>query len=75
MATALPPHPGRAKTNRLGLALADYKGRKTTLCAGCGHNAITERILEAMFELGIAAGAGGEVLRASAARRRPRPTS
>ena len=42
------------KTNRLGLTPADYKGSKTTLCAGCGHNAISERILEAMFELGIA---------------------
>jgi len=42
------------KTNRLGLTQADYKGSKTTLCAGCGHNAISERILEAMFELGIA---------------------
>jgi 2-oxoglutarate ferredoxin oxidoreductase subunit beta len=41
------------KTNRIGLTLADYKGGKTTLCAGCGHNAISERILEAMFEMGI----------------------
>ena len=41
------------KTNRLGLTPADYKGSKTTLCAGCGHNAISERILEAMYELGI----------------------
>jgi 2-oxoglutarate ferredoxin oxidoreductase subunit beta len=41
------------KTNRIGLTLADYKGAKTTLCAGCGHNAISERILEAMFEMGI----------------------
>jgi 2-oxoglutarate/2-oxoacid ferredoxin oxidoreductase subunit beta len=41
------------KTNRIGLTLADYKGGKTTLCAGCGHNAISERILEAMFEMAI----------------------
>src|SRR5690242_598471 len=41
------------KTNRLGLTQADYKGSKTTLCAGCGHNAISERILESMYELGI----------------------
>ncbi len=45
-------HGGR-KTNRLGLTQADYKGGKTTLCAGCGHNAISERMLEAMYELGI----------------------
>ena len=42
------------RTNRLGLAVLDYKGGKTTLCAGCGHNAISERILDAYFELGIA---------------------
>ena len=42
------------RTNRLGLALADYKGAKTTLCAGCGHNAISERVLDAFFEMGIA---------------------
>jgi 2-oxoglutarate/2-oxoacid ferredoxin oxidoreductase subunit beta len=41
------------KTNRAGLTVADYKGSKSTLCAGCGHNAISERILDAMFELGI----------------------
>ena len=41
------------KTNRIGLTQGDYKGGKTTLCAGCGHNAISERILEAIFELGI----------------------
>jgi 2-oxoglutarate ferredoxin oxidoreductase subunit beta len=31
----------------------DYKGGKTTLCAGCGHNAISERIIDAMFEMGV----------------------
>jgi len=41
------------RTNRLGLPLTDYRGGKTTLCAGCGHNAISERILEAAFDLGI----------------------
>ena len=47
--TALPPK----KTNRLGLEIINYRGGKTTLCAGCGHNAITERLVEACFELGI----------------------
>ncbi len=42
-----------AKTNRIGLTLADYQGGKSTLCAGCGHNAISERLLNTMFELGI----------------------
>ncbi len=41
------------KLNRIGLPLAAYKGGKTTLCAGCGHNAISERIIEAFFELGV----------------------
>src|SRR6476646_10970440 len=41
------------KTNRIGLAVLDYRGSKTTLCAGCGHNAISERIIDAMFEMGV----------------------
>ena len=48
--TAAPP---ASKVNRLGLPVAEYRGGKTTLCAGCGHNAISERILEAYFDLGI----------------------
>src|SRR5881227_3643879 len=45
--------PAAPKTNRLGLAVLDYKGGRTTLCAGCGHNAISERIIDAMFEMGV----------------------
>ena len=41
------------KTNRIGLEVLNYKGGKTTLCAGCGHNAISERIVEVFFEMGI----------------------
>jgi 2-oxoglutarate ferredoxin oxidoreductase subunit beta len=41
------------KTNRIGLQVLDYKGGKTTLCAGCGHNAISERIVDAFYEMGI----------------------
>jgi 2-oxoglutarate ferredoxin oxidoreductase subunit beta len=40
------------KTNRIGLSVIDYRGGKTTLCAGCGHNAISERIIDAMYEMG-----------------------
>src|SRR5436190_913987 len=50
MATTSTPAP---KTNRIGLAVLDYKGGRTTLCAGCGHNAISERIIEAMYEMGV----------------------
>jgi 2-oxoglutarate ferredoxin oxidoreductase subunit beta len=41
------------KLNRIGLDILPYKGRKTTLCAGCGHNSISERIIEVFFEMGI----------------------
>jgi 2-oxoglutarate ferredoxin oxidoreductase subunit beta len=46
--------PGPApKTNRIGLTLADYKGAPSTLCDGCGHDAITSQIIKAAYELGI----------------------
>jgi 2-oxoglutarate ferredoxin oxidoreductase subunit beta len=51
MATTATPTP---KTNRIGLAVLDYRGGRTTLCAGCGHNAISERIIDAFYEMGIA---------------------
>ena len=41
------------KTNRLRLQVVDYRGGKTTLCAGCGHNAISERVIDAMYEMGV----------------------
>src|SRR5512141_2346907 len=41
------------KTNRIGLEMLPYRGGKTTLCAGCGHNAISERIIDAFFEMGV----------------------
>lgn len=41
------------KVNRLGRELNDYRGLKTTLCAGCGHNSISERIIEAFFEMSV----------------------
>ena len=33
--------------------MAAYRGGKSTLCAGCGHNAISERIIEAFYEMGV----------------------
>src|SRR5215468_8588286 len=50
---ATPTHTPPPKTNRIGLAVLDYRGGKTTLCAGCGHNAISERIIDALFEMGV----------------------
>jgi 2-oxoglutarate ferredoxin oxidoreductase subunit beta len=46
------PTPGK-RMNRLGVDIGVYRGSKTTLCAGCGHNAITERIIDAFFEMGV----------------------
>src|SRR5580692_2758895 len=48
MATAPTP-----KLNHIGLPIVDYRGGKSTLCAGCGHNAISERIIDAMYEMGV----------------------
>ena len=50
--SAIPTVPA-PKTNYIGLSVLDYRGGKTTLCAGCGHNAISERIIDAMYEMGI----------------------
>src|ERR671913_1109003 len=52
MSTISTPEPGK-KINRIGLELAPYRGGKTTLCAGCGHNAISERIIDAFYEMGV----------------------
>ena len=41
------------KFNRIGLELSDYKGAASTLCAGCGHDAITNSIVKALFDLGV----------------------
>ena len=50
--TPTSPDTGKKK-NRIGLEMQPYRGGKTTLCAGCGHNAISERIIDAFFEMGI----------------------
>src|SRR6202162_3718257 len=54
MATSTPDKPAPApKTNRIGLFGSAYRAGKPTLCAGCGHNAISERIIDAMYEMGV----------------------
>ena len=40
----------RPKDRIAGLYGADYKGGRSTLCAGCGHDAITEQIIKAFYE-------------------------
>ena len=41
------------KTNRIGLALLDYKGQPSTLCSGCGHDSISSQLTKAFYELGV----------------------
>jgi 2-oxoglutarate/2-oxoacid ferredoxin oxidoreductase subunit beta len=53
MSTTLTPTSIQKKTNRIGLEVLNYKGSKTTLCAGCGHNSISERIVECFYEMGV----------------------
>jgi 2-oxoglutarate ferredoxin oxidoreductase subunit beta len=42
-----------ATLNHIGLARDAYKGAATTLCAGCGHNSITNHLVKALYELGV----------------------
>jgi 2-oxoglutarate ferredoxin oxidoreductase subunit beta len=51
MSTTVTPPP--RKVNHIGLEVLQYKGSKTTLCAGCGHNSVSERIVEAFYDLGV----------------------
>jgi len=53
MATATASGAAGPKLNHIGLPIVEYRGGKSTLCAGCGHNAISERIIDAMFEMGV----------------------
>ena len=51
MSTTATPPP--KKVNHIGLEVVNYKGSKTTLCAGCGHNSVSERIVECFYDLGV----------------------
>ncbi len=53
MATTTASGASGPKLNHIGLPMLEYRGGKSTLCAGCGHNAISERIIDAMFEMGV----------------------
>ncbi|MGH7691495.1 MAG: 2-oxoacid:ferredoxin oxidoreductase subunit beta [Candidatus Dormibacteria bacterium] len=41
------------KSNLRGLGRDAYKGLATTLCAGCGHNSITNHIVKALYDHGV----------------------
>jgi len=51
--TTTPAGGAPANVNRIGLTRAEYDGAKTTLCPGCGHNAITGGIIQAAWEAGL----------------------
>lgn len=42
-----------ATLNLAGLSRDVYKGLPTTLCAGCGHNSITNHLIKALYEHGV----------------------
>jgi 2-oxoglutarate ferredoxin oxidoreductase subunit beta len=50
--TVAPP-PKNVKLNAIGLEKTQYKGADSTLCAGCGHDAISAQIISACYELSI----------------------
>ncbi len=41
------------KENKIGLKTTDYHGGKSTLCAGCGHDAISNQIIRAFYEMSV----------------------
>ena len=43
----------KTKTHLIGLSVSDYRGAPSTLCAGCGHDAITSQIVKAFYAMGI----------------------
>lgn len=44
---------GNPSCNRIGLAKADYSGKPSTLCKGCGHDSITAAIIQSYYDLGV----------------------
>lgn len=49
----LPNEAAVPKENRVGLKAADYQGGKSTLCAGCGHDAVSNQIVRAFYEMNV----------------------
>lgn len=42
-----------SNVNRVGLSKNEYRGAPSTLCAGCGHNSISNQIIAACFEMDV----------------------
>jgi 2-oxoglutarate ferredoxin oxidoreductase subunit beta len=45
--------PPSRDVNLIGLSRADYKGRPSTLCKGCGHDSISARIISVAYDLSL----------------------
>lgn len=41
------------KMNAIGLEKSDYRGAKSTLCTGCGHDSVTNHLVTALFQSGL----------------------
>ncbi len=41
------------RLNLIGLDRNDYKGRPSTLCLGCGHNSISNQIIQVAYDLSL----------------------
>jgi 2-oxoglutarate ferredoxin oxidoreductase subunit beta len=56
MSTATPAAPAPAakpNVNRLGVDMTAYKGLPSTLCKGCGHDAITSNLTHSAYDYGV----------------------
>jgi 2-oxoglutarate ferredoxin oxidoreductase subunit beta len=51
--TGTKPHLPKKGMNPIGLTVKDYRGGPSTLCAGCGHDSITNQIIKAFFSTGV----------------------
>src|SRR6202140_2271166 len=49
----LPSEAASPQENRIGLKALDFQGGKTTLCAGCGHDAGSKQIVRAFYEMNV----------------------
>ena len=47
------PTARKPRENRLGLRAGDYRGKPSTLCKGCGHDAISSQLIRAFYESDI----------------------
>ena len=53
VSTPQPKNVNPKNVNRIGLPRSEYQGGPSTLCAGCGHDAISSQIVKAFYEMGV----------------------